>query len=239
MGEWVFEPRLDQELCSSSRFGAEKRTLRQTETVTLPPMLWVVLVGPAVCVGTPPGQARDGDVQRRCYSVHINTCEDSGPPLPSQHTSYWLNKLGKTNQPLYIFNATNHFKISWLYSNFDNGVKDYKISWPEQLISQQWCWAHGSLHFEETDGLSYPGGVVCGEVVGLRVPVSPEHHASALPDRGPPLRPLHTHGPQKDSLQRLRFRMRYSNTQNTPCPLINTLRTHTHWHTPYNTIGTL
>lgn len=40
----------------------------------------------------------------------------------------------------------------------------------------------------------------------LGVSVSPEHHTSALPDHDPPLRPLHIHGPQKDSLQRLHFK---------------------------------
>ena len=47
---------------------------------------------------------------------------------------------------------------------------------------------------------------------------SSEHQASALPDRDPPLRSLHIHGPQKDSLQRLHFRWDTVTEKRTPCP---------------------
>lgn len=69
-------------------FGAEKRTLRKTERVTLPPIHWVVLVNHERVLKIPPDQTKDGAVQRRCHSVQMHTNEDSRPDLPSSlHTS--------------------------------------------------------------------------------------------------------------------------------------------------------
>lgn len=69
--------------------------------------------------------------------------------------------------------------------------------------------------------------VVCTEVKKMRASVSSEHHASALPDHDPPLRPLHIHGPQKDSLQRLHFKWDTVTDKRTAPLLIIAL--HTHW----------
>lgn len=72
----------------SLQFGAEKRTLTQTERVTLPPIHWVVLVVYKQVLKTPPDQTKDGVVQRRCHSVQMHTNGDSRPYLPSSlHTS--------------------------------------------------------------------------------------------------------------------------------------------------------
>lgn len=72
----------------SLQFGAEKRTLTQTERVTLPPIHWVVLVVYKRVLKTPPDQTKDGVVQRRCHSVQMHTNGDSRPDLPSSlHTS--------------------------------------------------------------------------------------------------------------------------------------------------------
>lgn len=63
------------------QFGAEKRTLRQTETVTLPPHPLGGVGGSQKSAGkkNPPDQTKDGVVQRRCHSVQMHTNEDSSP----------------------------------------------------------------------------------------------------------------------------------------------------------------
>lgn len=158
----------------------EENSETDRDSDSAPPIHWVELVGhKSVEKKTPPDQTKDGVVQRRCHSVQMHTNEDSSPSQP----------------PLLVTHKQTgaHFVLG-------------RSTKAEQSPSS----TDGSVHVNVKQiSLGLYSQLLCVIRWGrprVGVSVSSEHHASALPDHDPPLRPLHTHGPQKDSLQRLHFR---------------------------------